>query len=43
MFSPHQHLDVLLSDVGVALWLLGLGAAVWVYGWRAVARHGARR
>ncbi|KAJ7867040.1 hypothetical protein B0H13DRAFT_2670567 [Mycena leptocephala] len=29
--------DVLLSDVGVALWLLGLGAAVWVYGWRPVA------
>ncbi|KAJ7835623.1 delta-12 fatty acid desaturase protein [Mycena leptocephala] len=37
MFSPHQYLDVLLSDVGVALWLLGLGAAAWVYGWHAVA------
>ncbi|KAJ7075794.1 delta-12 fatty acid desaturase protein [Mycena belliarum] len=36
MFSPHHYVDVVLSDIGVALWLVGLGAAVYTYGLRNV-------
>ncbi|KAJ7490570.1 fatty acid desaturase-domain-containing protein [Mycena latifolia] len=32
MFSPHHWTDVVLSDIGVGLWLAGLIAAVYVYG-----------
>ncbi|KAF8215140.1 delta-12 fatty acid desaturase protein [Mycena galopus ATCC 62051] len=32
MFSPHQWTDVVVSDIGVAFWLLGLAAAIYVYG-----------
>lgn len=36
MFSPHHFLDVVVSDIGVALWLVGLIAATYAYGFRSV-------
>ncbi|KAJ6583894.1 fatty acid desaturase-domain-containing protein [Mycena vulgaris] len=36
MFSPHHWADVVLSDIGVAFWLAGLIAAIYVYGFTTV-------
>lgn len=36
MFSPHHWVDVVLSDIGVVFWLIGLAAATYVYGIRSV-------
>ncbi|KAJ7261986.1 delta12-fatty acid desaturase [Mycena rebaudengoi] len=36
LFSPHQRNLVLLSNIGVALWFLGLFAAIYAYGFAAV-------
>ncbi|KAJ7214031.1 delta-12 fatty acid desaturase protein [Mycena pura] len=36
MFSPHHFLEVVLSDIGVALWLVGLIAATYAFGFRSV-------
>lgn len=36
MFSPHHWTDIILSDIGVAFWLVGLATAIYVYGFRAV-------
>ncbi|KAJ7621859.1 delta-12 fatty acid desaturase protein [Mycena polygramma] len=36
MFSPHHWWDIVLSDIGVGLWLVGLAAAIYVYGFRTV-------
>ncbi|KAJ7250080.1 delta-12 fatty acid desaturase protein [Mycena haematopus] len=36
MFSPHQWTDVVLSDIGIVFWLIGLASAIYVYGIRSV-------
>jgi omega-6 fatty acid desaturase (delta-12 desaturase) len=38
MFGPHQRNQVLISDVGIFLWLAGIAAAVYTYGLGTVFR-----
>ncbi|KAJ7738393.1 delta-12 fatty acid desaturase protein [Mycena metata] len=36
MFSPHHWTDIIISDIGVGLWLVALAAATYVYGFGTV-------
>ncbi|KAJ6453059.1 delta-12 fatty acid desaturase protein [Mycena sanguinolenta] len=36
MFSPHHRADIVLSDIGIAFWLLGIASAIYAYGIRTV-------
>ncbi|KAK7048678.1 oleoyl phosphatidylcholine desaturase [Favolaschia claudopus] len=36
MFSPHHWTDIVLSDIGVVLWMMGIAAASYVYGFSTV-------
>ena len=38
MFAPHHHGQVLMSTVGVVLWLAGVAAAIYNFGFLTVFR-----
>lgn len=38
MFAPHQHDAVILSDVGILLWLGAIALSIYTYGFTTVFR-----
>ncbi|KAH7909908.1 fatty acid desaturase-domain-containing protein [Hygrophoropsis aurantiaca] len=38
MFAPHQYGSIVLSDIGVLLWLAGVGASIYSFGFSNVFR-----
>ncbi|KAI0317509.1 fatty acid desaturase-domain-containing protein [Amylostereum chailletii] len=38
IFSPHQYGQIIMSDVGIFLWLAGIGASIYQYGFFVVLR-----
>lgn len=32
MFNPHQYFEVLVSDLGILIWMGAVGAAIFQYG-----------
>lgn len=38
MFAPHQASSIIISDIGVLLWLAGIAASIYYFGFRTVGR-----
>ncbi|KAG2153024.1 fatty acid desaturase-domain-containing protein [Suillus bovinus] len=38
MFAPHQRESIILSDIGIVLWLAGVGGSIYTYGFWTVFR-----
>jgi omega-6 fatty acid desaturase (delta-12 desaturase) len=38
MFAPHHRTQILVSDVGIVLWIAALAAALYTYGFATVFR-----
>ena len=38
MFAPHQRESIVLSDIGIVLWLAGVGTSIYTFGFWSVFR-----
>lgn len=38
MFAPHQHGSVIVSDIGILLWLVGVVGSIHTFGFWSVFR-----
>lgn len=38
MFAPHQHGAIILSDIGILLWMAGLAGSIYTFGFASVFR-----